>query len=181
MIAGLCSYRRSGSGAGPAQRADRGKFRVLTCRQASFFRIIFSISASNRTRGGLATSACCAAVRGTTTRTTRARPTASTTIQTTVTTTTGFGWCAGPHLIPFSFRRVAPFLRVPGRSAFTGCVLDREPGGGPTMGGSLPVDACRLRLAGRGAGRVELAQVGPLLWPVFDRATSISTHAVAGL
>ena len=156
------------------------RFLVLTSGQAPFFQLRFSISASNRTRGDLATGACCAVARGTTTRTTRARPTASTTIQTTV-TTTGFGWCAGPHLIPFSFRRVAPFLRVPGRSAFTGCVLDREPGGGPTMGGSLPVDACRLRLAGRGAGRVELAQVGPLLWPVFDRATSISTHAVAGL
>ena len=43
-------------------------------------------------------SVCCAAGRGTTTRTTRAQPTATGTTRTTGTTTSGFVWCVRPRL-----------------------------------------------------------------------------------
>ena len=58
------------------------------------------------TWGNLATDASCAAVRGSTIRTTRARLTATTTIQTTVTTTSVSGWwCASFHTLSLSYTK----------------------------------------------------------------------------
>ncbi len=86
----------------------------------------FLASAIHCTWGNLVTGASCAVARGTTIRTTHARPTATTTIQTTVTTMSVCGWwCVVPHLKSF------PFHRFPDSSApfwtFAGLETERVP------------------------------------------------------
>ncbi len=76
---------------------------VLLCKicPIAVFQVRSPVSTRNCTRGNLATGAWCAAGRGTTIRTTRARPTVITTTLIIVTTISAVGWCVVPHLKSF--------------------------------------------------------------------------------